>query len=86
MYTIKLPANMEIPKKYKSIIDTYCDVGKLFKKGKYKFVLIYEDGNFLKKLINPRFKEVSEIEFREGFYLDGFILDQDGKAEFYIKL
>ena len=83
-YRIIMPGNIEFPEVYKNIIDTYCTIGKLFKSGSYKYLLIHENGKLFRKCINPRYKEVDEYTFIKGFWSDGFVLD-DGSKQYYIK-
>lgn len=83
MYTIKLPGNQELPVTYNNLIKCISDVGKLFKRGNIKFIIIYQDNKILKKLVNPRFKKVNKETFFAGFYEEGFIL-KDDTTEYYI--
>lgn len=83
MYTIKLPGNQELPVTYTNLIKCISDVGKLFKRGNIKFIIIYQDNKLLKKLVNPRFKKVNQEIFFAGFYEEGFIL-KDDTTEYYI--
>lgn len=84
MYTIKMPGNQELPVSYSNLIKCISDVGKLFKKGNFRFLTIYHNDKLLKKLVNPRFKEVSKEVFFAGFYDDGFIINDDDSTEYYI--
>jgi hypothetical protein len=83
MYTIRLNTKEELPVSFKTVIDAIAAVGKLFKTNTFKYALLYEDGKLLKKLVNPRFKEVSKEVFFSGFYEEGFIL-KDDTTQYYI--
>ena len=83
MYTIKLSPDQELPVSYSNLIKCISDVGKLFKRGNFKYLLIYENDKLLKKLVNPKYRKVDKETFFAGFYQEGFII-KDDTTEYYI--
>ena len=86
VYRLHLQGNIEVPKKYKDLIELLSDVGKLFKKNSFKFVYITENDKFFKKLVNPRYSKVNEADFfyNQNIGVEGFILNSEDGKEYYI--
>ena len=86
MYTIKLSPDQELPVSYSNLIKCISDVGKLFKRGNFKYLLIYENDKLLKTLVNPKFRQVNEEYFLNGIFDHGFLLrNENNDLKFYVK-
>jgi hypothetical protein len=88
-YTIELPGQVKIPKTYKSMIEAYSTIGKLLKADSCKYIVVYQDDKFFRKVINNRYKRVENAEWMKahnsGMFKDAFILNDNGTNEYYIK-
>ena len=89
VYTIEMPENLEFPMKFVDIVSAFELINKLFKKDIARFIVIKENGVFVKSIINPRYKLVNNQEWIKahnvGIFSDAFILYDNNQKFYYIK-
>lgn len=87
-YHIELPGKMEIPTHYTNIVEVFSIAKKLFDHG-HKFCVIKQNGDFLQKLVNPKYRQVTNDEWLDkhtsGNFRDAFIINENGQNNYYIK-
>ncbi len=88
-YSVQLPGAIKaLPNEFKTIPETFAVIKKMFKLTNFHFCVIYENGKFLKKVINPKFRQVSSDTFLKahttGMFTDAFILNENGIKQYYL--
>lgn len=88
-YKLELPGAVKaMPNEYKNIVEVFSVINKMFKLTNFHFVVIYENDKFLKKVVNPKFRQVSSNTFlnahNTGMFTDAFILNENGVKQYYL--
>jgi len=88
-YTVELPGAVKaLPNEFKNIPEVFSVIRKMFKLTNFHFCVIYENGQYLQKVINPKFRQVNSNTFLEvhsnGMFTDAFILNENGEKQYYI--
>jgi hypothetical protein len=89
-YSLEIPGAIKaLPNEYKNIVEVYGIILRLFRRSKFHFVIIKCNGEFFRKVINPRYRKVTDEEFLKahntGLFSDAFILNEFGEKQYYIK-
>lgn len=88
-FEIKIP-NVEIPDPYFATFkEAYDAAQNAINTDRFKFVTIYNKGNFMRRIFKRWYFPISEIDFREcekrNEIADYFIIYEDGKRKLYAK-
>ena len=89
-YTIEIPGTIKVlPNEYKNIVEVYGVIRRLFQRSKFHFCIIKENGEFFRKVINPRFRQVNDKDFlnahNTGLFSNAFIINENGNKQYFIK-
>jgi hypothetical protein len=88
-YSIELPGAVKsLPNEFKNIPEVFSVIRKMFKLTNFHFCIIYENGKYFKKVINPKFRRVTDQTFlnahNTGMFTDAFILNENGEKQYYL--
>ena len=89
VYTINLPGAVRaVPNKFDNIVDVFTVIYKMFKLTNFHFCIIYENGEYLKKVVNPKFRQVTADQFldahKTGMFDDAFICNDQGEKQYWL--